>query len=686
MAAASNGRNDQQAFPELVIDIGSSAQRTPTASATPLGQTVEGALREILAWRPRAGDAQGFVAALSQAFSVTEVEGHTEWSWTPRSYAIQADMGAVTGAQASIYARAKAALDQSLPLLAGLYPLRSDADPQDIEANRAIVRSELTELVSELGMTGGPRLQRVDALFKSLLGANPSQQDPERIAGLLGVMRDRFGLERPRVNTIDEEQNLTNFFILVEHTIALQRSWETQQHFFDRQGRDVFLGTQLVLLSRSMAVVAESVQEAYFVMDSVFLSEGERQTVQLKFGKNRLTIAELLGWVERFSAEEGPRIVREAGKDGVIALRPIVQELANLVNQMWAMSKDESLRIQRGFHTGRVQDALEELKLHVDELAKLFDQLKRQPRHRILAIDPDRSTRQAGVRLIIDGENFQPGAAVYLTEWGEGTQRIDGQKVNVIGTTEIKATFDLSAAPSNKWALVVKNPEPDGTLVTFPEPFWIDDSGPSGEPPQVEGVLPPGAPNTDRVTLAIDGSNFDPGATVALTNDGATIKGSNPSFTEDGQQITATFNIKGKAPGDWTIIVTNPDGQSSQEDEIFVISEPPTISLASATISDDGDDGQIVELGIEGENFQDDITLKVYPPRGAGESFDVTDVDVNNDETPNTATAGDISDELGERVIGSRWRVQVINADGGASKRHPIILSRAAFGGGGGVD
>ena len=65
---------------------------------------------------------------------------------------------------------------------------------------------------------------------------------------------------------------------------------------------------------------AESVQEAYFVMDSVFLSEAERQTIQLRFGPNRLTIAELLGWVEQFTAEEGPRVIREAGKDGVVAL------------------------------------------------------------------------------------------------------------------------------------------------------------------------------------------------------------------------------------------------------------------------------------------------------------------------------------------------------------------------------
>ena len=65
----------------------------------------------------------GFQAALTGAFQLREVEGHTQWAWQQRGYAVQADMGALTGAQASIYARARSALDQLLPLLAGLTSL-----------------------------------------------------------------------------------------------------------------------------------------------------------------------------------------------------------------------------------------------------------------------------------------------------------------------------------------------------------------------------------------------------------------------------------------------------------------------------------------------------------------------------------------------------------------------------------
>ena len=233
-------------------------------------------LREILRLRPRDNDPRSFLASLGQAFEIKRVEGHTEWMWRPRTYAAEADLGAITGAQASIYWRARAALDQSLPLLDGLEPLRSDFDMEDIEAVRSIVRSGLTELVYELGIEGGPRLARVNGYFSDLLGAeftqlpggsqqNPKILDnPEDVGGQLGSVRDVFGLLGAQVNTVDEEQNLTNFLILVDLVNSLWLTWRSQQKAFDHSaGGRSFLGTQLVLLSRNLSVVAESVDELY---------------------------------------------------------------------------------------------------------------------------------------------------------------------------------------------------------------------------------------------------------------------------------------------------------------------------------------------------------------------------------------------------------------------------------------
>jgi hypothetical protein len=394
LQGVSGNVQDIAAYPILTGGAGLQASpSTPSAAggAAPLGQVVETTLRTVLGWRPRADDPKGFAAALTQSFSPREHEGHTDWVWTPRSYAVQADMGAVTGAQASIYARAQNALDQAMPLLEGLYPLDPAADPQDVEAQRAIVRSDLTELVSELGIQGGPRVQRVDSLFGSLLGLGPDQRldDPEEVQGHLHDLISTFGLTRGQVNTVDEEQDLTNIVILVDHVNALKQSWDAQRGFFDGTAAEPYLGTQLVLLSRALAVVAESKQEADFAMDSVFVGSAERQTIRLDFGgkviqvpqngtfvpftfpaRTALFVGELLEWVDRFASIEGPRLINDGGKAGVRAAAPTLDNLRRLVRGA-LISPQDANTLPAGYRTARVQRALQELADNLDEAATL---------------------------------------------------------------------------------------------------------------------------------------------------------------------------------------------------------------------------------------------------------------------------------------------------------------------------
>ena len=94
---------------------------------------------------------------------MTDVEGHVESTWSPRTYAVQTDLGGgITGAQASLYTRAKDALDQSLALLDGLYPLDPEADPEYVKALREMARSQMTEIVKEFGAVGLPSTLRID--------------------------------------------------------------------------------------------------------------------------------------------------------------------------------------------------------------------------------------------------------------------------------------------------------------------------------------------------------------------------------------------------------------------------------------------------------------------------------------------------------------------------------------------
>jgi hypothetical protein len=96
-----------------------------------------------------------------------------------------------------------------------------------------------------------------------------------------------------------------------------------------------------VLLSRALDVVAQSVQDTYFTLDSVFLSDAERQMIRLDFaglsidvpnpetGRSEsyqfpastsgLFVAELLDWVDRAASDELPHLLQDAGKDGLIS-------------------------------------------------------------------------------------------------------------------------------------------------------------------------------------------------------------------------------------------------------------------------------------------------------------------------------------------------------------------------------
>jgi hypothetical protein len=385
-------------FPVLTEEINSqSISRSNPLSMpgqAPLGQIVEGALKEVLGWRPKMGDTKGFIGALNQSFELTEVQGHTEFKWTPRTYAVQTDLaGGITGAQASIYSRAKDAIDKALPLLDGLSELRLDADQQDMEALKAIVRSQMEHLVNELGQSGGPRTARVEQLFFLLLGQEVQPPpDPDDVGGQLGTLRREFGLrsvpnpitgeQGNLVNTVEEEQTLTNFRILADYLTSLRQSWIVNRRFFARPtpaGTQPFFGTQLVLLSRTLSVVAESVEEVRFTMDSVFIGGAERQTLEIVFppgtGIPSIFVEELLSWVSSFAAEEGPRLIQDGGKFAVNqSFLPMAILLRDMVRG--AVTPVNVLALPAGYRSPRVRRSLEELATHLGELVTLANPIQ----------------------------------------------------------------------------------------------------------------------------------------------------------------------------------------------------------------------------------------------------------------------------------------------------------------------
>ena len=206
---------DLSAFPILTEDVGYSPSPIARAGggmgAVPslgsgggLGQTALKAVADVLGWKVKAGDVGGFTGALTQAFTLTEVEGHVQATWVPRTYAVQSDLsGGISGAQASLYSRAKYTLDQALPLLAGLQALNPAADPEDLEALRAVVNSQMVQLVGELPYAGGPRVSRVTQYF-SLLIKFGAQEEKRRNLIQYQAIREHGG---NRTHDISNKEN-----------------------------------------------------------------------------------------------------------------------------------------------------------------------------------------------------------------------------------------------------------------------------------------------------------------------------------------------------------------------------------------------------------------------------------------------------------------------------------------------
>jgi Carboxypeptidase regulatory-like domain len=493
---------DLSAYPVLTEEISTTGVPAPVAGGTGsrgagagYGQTVDQVMRDVLGWRP-SGDVAGFQAALSGAFQLRQVEGHTEWMWQQRGYAVQADMGALTGAQASIYARAKSALDQILPLLAGLTTINPALyPPQDLEAIRTIVTAELNELVSELAWEGGPRIQRVDELFGLLLGENHRSfsLDPDRVEGQLGILRDRFGLTEDEIDTVDEERIVTNFRVIVEQVLALQASWFKDRELLSGVNARTSLGTLLIWLSRGLEAVCESVDDLLFALDSVYVDAAQRQVIELRFanvtveipqlpltsrtGSTRTTpytfptheppilLSDLLDWVTRASRDEGPRIVQDAGKDGVLAFAPVLDRLRILVHATRQTART-GVALPDGMRTPRVSRAIQVLAAQLDEAANLARLVRREPLPLITQAsasswDVDLSGPNP-ITVTLTGSNFRKSdSAVLIAENREDLADLPAQSFTVTPPNNATATFMNPALLRNTagttWLLTLTN-------------------------------------------------------------------------------------------------------------------------------------------------------------------------------------------------------------------------------------
>ncbi|MFF4503685.1 hypothetical protein [Streptomyces sp. NPDC001401] len=416
---------------------------------------------------------------MAGSFDITRVEGHNEVVWTPRGYSVHAELGLVTGGQASLAARARTVVKDALPLLDSLVPLRVDPDVQDAEAFRSLVRHGLEELLLELA-SPVIRTDRVDVLLDQLTGGTAFVSDPalataDSVAGHLGELREQFGLTGRNVNTIEEERIQTSFHTLADWVLSLDASWRRQKKDIALTGgAGGFLGTTLVRLSQELAVVAAQVDEVFAAMDSVFVTAGERQTIQLRHDSST-TVQSLLEWIAHLTGIEAPKIIQSGGKDALErAVTPVLQRLERMLRDDLVRTFSTSVGLIElcprgdmikppGFHTLRVQLALCELLTYVQQARKTAQRVHRNVEVAISEVRPDILEPLPKQRLTIYGSGLRTDEHTAVIFGRDGNFEREGEIIlgkldmRKIGATDrLVLEFDLrgQAAGPHELAIV----------------------------------------------------------------------------------------------------------------------------------------------------------------------------------------------------------------------------------------
>ena len=635
--------DELKTFPFQVTEYASGAASGMRRVATgQLGQVAERTIRDILGWRPKTRDSKGFTNALDQAFTARDVEGRTMLSYRAKGLAVRGDLGAIVGAQASIYAHGSSSVRESIALAEKLVPLRADADHEDIEAVRSIAIDLLAQLEAALGAEGGPIVQHVDQLLELLIDYQPAGivppafVDPADVGAVLGELRRRFGLESGRANTIEEERVQSDFGTLVELVSSLMLSWHAQRTSFFRGKANVFFGTQLIQLDRALEVVVESVHEAECAMDLAYLGPEERQATQLELdqGGAKLTIAELLDWISRLSGEEAQRTIKDSGKDGVqLDLTPKLRKLSELVSSASKISDrdPEKSTLPAGFHSARVRFALKQLKAHLATTTDLASAITRAPEPPIIQPpprDPVISTvlpfsgRQGERRKVhISGKHIELNAVASLER---GSYSITGEPDTTSGGSgTITVIFDLQSAQIGDWDVVVENPS--GRRARWDGRFHVLPPDQQAPHIKVDSVHPPeAAAGSARVEIEIKGHGFDADAKASFERlDKPTLHGKATQVTNDGQVLHCWLDLSAAQPGERIVYVTNPNGPPARWHKYFNIyasaERKPEITNVEATKTTVGS----VELDIAARHVRSEpekisVTLRRQGKRGAG--------------------------------------------------------------------
>ncbi len=194
----------------------------------------------------------------------------------------------------------------------------------------------------------------------------------------------------------------------------------------------------------------------------------------------------------------------------------------------------------------------------------------------VTSVTPDSGSPVGGTVVRVQGNDFQPGAAVTFD--GISAPVTDRQ-----GTTGITVTTPVHAPGSVDVTVI----NPDGQTATAPSVFTYR-AGPT-----ISAVTPDSGPASGSTRVTITGANFDPEAAVTF--------GDQPLIVNERSDSSLTVTTLKHAPGPVDVIVSNSDGQISRAVKAFTFVNAPiitSVSPAGGVLTGD------TVVTIQGKDFQ----------------------------------------------------------------------------------
>jgi hypothetical protein len=249
--------------------------------------------------------------------------------YRPRAFRARTQAGTLTDIQASMYKRFQADQEEINNLLDLITPLIPDADKENCDAIRELVRDDVKELVEEAGWLGGPRKIKMDQAI---------QKCKERMVEL----RDLFGLDESRINTSAEAENWSRIITIDEILTSMKASYISINKYLDRSGSESF-GNQVVWLSRCLATLKETSVRLQFLLRARYVGVEELATKVIP--DKRITIAELLDWTAEV-CDKGSIIGTKAGKTGMRSLATDLDNLSKVYKLLLLKAKTPPIEIK----------------------------------------------------------------------------------------------------------------------------------------------------------------------------------------------------------------------------------------------------------------------------------------------------------------------------------------------------